>query len=544
MDPKVVQLLIEFGLLDPSLAEVLGDLSALSADELSRLRQELAVAVGRVDPSSADDDDIAMLDACASAVRAISQEFSGRISNAQSRAEAAKQIIATMTAAAETPAPQEARLPRISHLAHRRPGRVRPLRRFGRGPQVLNASGEQADASDVVDLVGRALRDEWRQRTTAQEGPARPVPILSLRVEYPEDRLLGQDEERNAALIAAVASPAAITASGGVCAPVAVDYSVDSIGVADRPVKEALAQFGASRGGIRYVLPHTLAAVTTDGPAVLWTQANDVLLNNPSTKPHATFSCQPVQETYVDAVTSIVQFGNFQARYFPEQIQQYLDTVDAVQARLAESTLLASISSGSTQVNAGSNVLGAASELLADLDRIVAAYRYRHRMAADAPLRLLYPEFLDDMLRADLARELPGNSGGQSERLAMADAELDRFYTSRGIVPTGYLDSPTGASTLQGWGVQGVGDALPWPTKVVGFLFHEGAWMFLDGGELNLGTVRDSTLNRTNDFQMFSETFEKAVFRGHESLAITWTLCPFGSRAATATTTSLCTSGS
>ena len=69
--------------------------------------------------------------------------------------------------------------------------------------------------------------------------------------------------------------------------------------------------------------------------------------------------------------------------------------------------------------------------------------------------------------------------------------------------------------------------------------------MFLDGGELNLGMVRDSTLNRTNDFQMFSETFEKAVLRGHESVAITMALCPSGATAGTVSTSDiLCVSGS
>ncbi len=40
--------------------------------------------------------------------------------------------------------------------------------------------------------------------------------------------------------------------------------------------------------------------------------------------------------------------------------------------------------------------------------------------------------------------------------------------------------------------------------------------------------VRDSTLNKTNDFQMFSETFEKAIFRGHESIEIAMKLDPTG----------------
>jgi hypothetical protein len=45
--------------------------------------------------------------------------------------------------------------------------------------------------------------------------------------------------------------------------------------------------------------------------------------------------------------------------------------------------------------------------------------------------------------------------------------------------------------------------------------------------------VRDSTLNRTNDLQVFSETFEEVILPGHESLVITCDVCPGGATSAT-----------
>jgi hypothetical protein len=38
-------------------------------------------------------------------------------------------------------------------------------------------------------------------------------------------------------------------------------------------------------------------------------------------------------------------------------------------------------------------------------------------------------------------------------------------------------------------------------------LDHEGAFLSLDGGEFDLGIVRDSTLNATNDAEFFAESF-------------------------------------
>lgn len=65
-------------------------------------------------------------------------------------------------------------------------------------------------------------------------------------------------------------------------------------------------------------------------------------------------------------------------------------------------------------------------------------------------------------------------------------------------------------------------------------LYPEGSWLFLDGGTLDLGFVRDSTLNSTNDYQVFAETFEAVALVGVESLALTMDLCPSGAGSATA----------
>ena len=61
-------------------------------------------------------------------------------------------------------------------------------------------------------------------------------------------------------------------------------------------------------------------------------------------------------------------------------------------------------------------------------------------------------------------------------------------------------------------------------------LFPEGTFLHLDGGSLELGIVRDSTLNSTNDYQVFGETFEN-VARIGPTQAARWasvTICPAG----------------
>lgn len=70
------------------------------------------------------------------------------------------------------------------------------------------------------------------------------------------------------------------------------------------------------------------------------------------------------------------------------------------------------------------------------------------------------------------------------------------------------------------------------PTTVYAYLFSEGSFLHLDGGTLDLGLVRDSTLNATNEFATFAENFENVAFIGQESLEIQLNLSPDGSYAA------------
>ena len=51
-------------------------------------------------------------------------------------------------------------------------------------------------------------------------------------------------------------------------------------------------------------------------------------------------------------------------------------------------------------------------------------------------------------------------------------------------------------------------------------IFPEGEFLHLDAGTLDLGIVRDSTLNSTNDFQIFGENFENVARIGPAQAAL------------------------
>jgi hypothetical protein len=69
-------------------------------------------------------------------------------------------------------------------------------------------------------------------------------------------------------------------------------------------------------------------------------------------------------------------------------------------------------------------------------------------------------------------------------------------------------------------------------------LFVTGAFQFLDGGRLDLGVVRDSVLDSTNDYETFVEPFEGIAFRGNEVYQVQSTILPNGGSAGSIATSS------
>lgn len=443
--------------------------------------------------------------------------------------------------------------PVVSRVAARRPETVRPQPLVTPMNQMslvaaANLPGVQAgaDLSDperFADAFAMAV-----QASNGFRGPRTNVPVARASVAYPDERMLDDNLGGNLRKINAVTSAAAIraegerrraagdtlVASGGACAPSQVLYDLPILpSTARRPVRDdMLVRFGADRGGIRVIAPPTIA--DADTAINTWTAATDASPGG-STKGCLTVTCPSTTETLVDAIVRCLRFGNFQARFFAEQIDAWLQVAAAQWAREAETKLLTAMGTGSTNVSSGQG-LGTTRDVLAAVDRATAAIRSRHRLDPAFPFRFGVPFWLFDNMRTDLARELPGSS---DERLAVADATLMRFFSVRNINVSTFLDGETG----QVFGAQGTGPLTGWPSTVITYLYPEGTWLFLDGGTLDLGVVRDSTLNSTNNFQMFAESFENVAFNGVVSYRMTLDICPSGKTSA-ATSFDPCTVGS
>ena len=431
------------------------------------------------------------------------------------------------TALVEEQKEQEAPVTAAAEGTFEAPADRRPVVQVTEAPTAITAGADIPgytagstinDMSEVAELMSKRLHS----LRNVNGGNGEQHIVASVTTSFPEERVLTQDAEANWAKVLKVTSPEAITAAGGHVAPFESRYDVFGLGTTARPVRDSLARFQADRGGIRFVTPPVLSSYAN--AVGIWTAANDSATTpNPSSKLSLTVGAAAEQTVATDAVTLQLQFGNLMTRAYPELIARHNELGLIQHAREAEQNLLSKINTASTAITS-TNLIGFGRDFLVQIGRASAAYRSRHRMEADAPLRAIIPGWVKDAMAADLALSMPGDS------LLNAYAEIDGYIAARNVNLTVGLDGDV-------FGAQSAAAMLEFPDTFVWQLFAEGSFLFLDGGTLDLGIIRDSTLVGTNDYKMFVETFENVAFVGVESLSITSTISINGAAAALRDTT-------
>jgi len=242
--------------------------------------------------------------------------------------------------------------------------------------------------------------------------------------------------------------------------------------------------------------------------------------------------CPEFTSVTVDSIYQCIEADNLAAKAYPELMSRINDLVMAEHARLADSRLLDGIRAGSVKTTNGDTSPGALFQFLGGVYQAAAAIRSRNRMLEGANMQALLPAWIIDLLALDVAR-------GQFDRF-QTRAAIEGTLRNAGIIPTFYLDTPS-TGTGQVFGPQTPNAALmEFPDHVQWAIFPSGTWLHLDAGELQLGVVRDSSLNATNDFQIFAESWENIGKVGVESLWVTTEVCPSGEVAAPGDVSAFC----
>ena len=376
------------------------------------------------------------------------------------------------------------------------------------------------------------------KRTTGGDGEQAMVASIKHDDFYSESQILdSNDTEGNRskvdALVASIKSgeTEALVAAGGLYGPVDTSWDIYELGeTLGRPVKDSLPSFKADRGGLRFMTPPVLADL--DGAVSVWTLQDDIeaaQTGSDKEKPCIRVNAGEEVTVYLEAQPLCLTFGNIGARAYPELVERHIQLAQVQHARFAEQRLLTRIGTLSTKVTAAAQ-LGAARDILVQVDQVAAAMRNRHRLDPEAPLRAIFPVWFKNALRSDLVKQLPGD--GQDAALSLADATITRWFAERKVTVTWALDS----ESSQYFGEQADGALVNYPSTVVWYLFPEGTFLFLEEATLDLGIVRDSTLNATNDYKMFVESFENVAKVGVESLRIESGLKIAGASAGTVNT--------
>lgn len=561
------------------IADRLAELPTMSDGDIAKLQKDIVKEFDKLDKKpNKTNDDVDAMEALAGAVDAVQAEQTSRTEASAAAEERAQALRDKMhpadgdgepaevldpeasaegeegegeegepesqpLAAGGKPKGAPAKLPTIAELNAAKPN-------GGSGPTLLRASTRtitqfQAKGLKLGEkITSRAKLDELMtekvDQLTRAKGTGEKFLVASVYTDYPAERVLGQDIGENDRKIRAVVDQEAIVASGGVCGPVAVDYDILILSSTDEPLGDSLPKFNADRGGVRYIQPPSFVSVGSSATGI-WTNATDTTPGG-ATKPIQTIACGNVVETYVDAIPTRLKFGNMGARYFPELIAANTDLALANAARVKELNRLTKISANSTLVSSA-QLLGASRDILATLDLVVAAMRYRSRLSRATPIRTIFPDWAKDLFRADLTREIGHQQGGDWNSLSLTDAQVNSLLGDRGINVTWMLDGQAAVTAapawaLQGWGAQAAGTLLDWPKALTWWAFPEGTFQLIDGGRMDFGVIRDSTLDATNDYETMIEVFENVIYRGFESLEVVSNIRPNGESAAAASTAS------
>jgi hypothetical protein len=392
------------------------------------------------------------------------------------------------------------------------PADRQPVVQVTEAPVAITAGADipgYTAGSTINDMyeVAQAMEKRIHSLRRVNGGDGEQHIVASVTTSFPEERTLSTDAESNSIKINAVSSQA-LVASGGHAAPLEVKYDIYAIGsTTNRPVRDSLPRFQADRGGIRFVTPPSFAAGTYADAVGVWTAAVDAAPEG-ATKTSLTVSAAAELTATTDAVTLQLQFGNLMTRAYPELIARHNELALVQHAREAEQYIIGKIEAGSTAVTSGT-LIGFGRDFLVSVRKAAVAYRSRHRISQSTTLKAIVPDWIYDAMAADLALAMPGDG-----TLSVGRGEIEGYLSQLNV-------SLVASPDMTVYGSQGAAAILEFPDSFKWYLFAEGTFLFLDGGSLDLGIIRDSSLVGTNDYKMFVETFEGVAKVGIEALAVT-----------------------
>lgn len=385
-----------------------------------------------------------------------------------------------------------------------------------------------AQGARLTDMSGLVHAMQSRVKTvgtTTRGNDAPRYSVATLNRQYKHVIEREANPRQISDVLTAASNPEALVAAGGWCAPSEISYDLFNIvcedGMLDLPT------VGINRGGIRFPVSPDFSSLSGDPALWTWTETQDIAAvtgtDQSGVKTCGIVPCPTFSEERLECDGVCLTVGNLMDDAYPELIENHTRLLFAFNAhkmnlRKINKLVAASVAvSGFTGVGAVgdsvvNNVLGALAIQATD-------YRAKFAMCQDAVLEVILPSWILEMMRSDLRRR------NGIELISVADSYLMDLFDALNIRVQFVGDWQVRTTGFPG----ATAGILAWPTTVQALVYAPGTFVLGNGLQLNLGVIRDSVLNATNDYTAaWMEECWLIAKLGHESRLVTINVCANG----------------
>ncbi len=359
--------------------------------------------------------------------------------------------------------------------------------------------------SDVRSMAARGLAQLSRQMTVVNDSHE-----LVREIERATSEIPGYGK----------VTAQALTAAGGWCAPSEQIYTFCDVPEATDLI--SLPEIAINRGGIRWPVEPDLSAIF-ESYEFFFTEPELEAVDadgHPTAIKHCVEIPCPDEfvEMRLNAVGYCVEAGILQRQGWPESIEWFLRSLTQEHFRALSRRTILDMVAGSTPKKITADQVNATSSVLNSIALMATNLRLNRGLSRSATIEGVAPNWLHEVLRADLALMQGRNN------LAVGDGEISGWLNARNI----------SLQFVGDWQTRGVGepghlDTMKWPSKVNVLLYPAGTWFRSLSNIIEVGVLypkEQLQINRYTEF--FTEDAIAVGKRCNHSLNVEIPICPTG----------------
>jgi hypothetical protein len=198
--------------------------------------------------------------------------------------------------------------------------------------------------------------------------------------------------------------------------------------------------------------------------------------------------------------------------------QRFIEGALVAHAHKMNSNYITDLVAGSDAVGPLSSTGGATAPILNALGLVATDIRYANRMQLTASLEVVFPYWVKELIRSDIAADIYGDNLAAK---AVTDSMIESWMRERRIsIQFVYDWQDNFVDPAAGFG--GTTPITAWPDTVQFLIFPAGTWVKGTSDVLTLDAIYDSVNIRTNNFTaLFTEEGWMTMKRCHDSRLVT-----------------------